>query len=330
MATIPIVGGEIEPAQLGRTLMHEHVFIRTMDLHESWPGFMGWDEEAAIALAREKLTELKAGGIDTIVDMTVPGLGRNVRRVARAVEGTGLQVITVTGFYTFGDLPRPFAYNGQGKLLNDDEGDSYLVDLFVRDIVDGIEGTGIRAAAVKCVTDRQGVTPDVERCIRAAARTHLRTDAPIITHTHAKSRRGLDQQRILEEEGVDLSRVVIGHSNEADSVDYLVELMDNGSYLGFDRCGIHVDEPLENQQAMLVELCRRGYAGQIVLSHDRHVWTDFFPEDDLVAVVPDYNFGFIQGKLIPALLADGVTQAQVDQMMIGNPRAFFEASGSRS
>jgi phosphotriesterase-related protein len=325
MSRIPIVGGEIDATQLGRTLMHEHVFIRTPDLQEAWPGFMGWDEEAAVANAREKLAGIKAAGIDTIVDMTVPGLGRQVGRVARAVEGTGLQVIVVTGYYTYTDLPFPMKYNGPGKLFNNDPDDAFLVDLFTRDIVEGIEGTDIRAGVVKCCTDEPGVTPDIERLIRAVAKTHLRTDVPIMTHTHAKSKRGLDQQRILREEGVDLTRVLIGHSNETADLDYLKEVLDAGSYLGFDRCGLKIDEPLEDQQETLVALCQAGYAGQIVLSHDRHCTTDWFPEEGALAALPEWHYGFIGGTLIPGLLENGVTEDQVDQMMHRNPQAFFSA-----
>src|SRR3954467_10600014 len=133
MTRIPIVGGEIDASQMGRTLMHEHIFVRTPELQEAWPGFMGWDEDRVVADAHEKLKGLKAAGVDTIVDMTVPGLGRQVQRVARAVEGTGLQGIVVTGYYTYTDLPFPMKYNGPGKLFNNDPDDGFLVDLFVRD-----------------------------------------------------------------------------------------------------------------------------------------------------------------------------------------------------
>jgi phosphotriesterase-related protein len=328
--TVPIVGGTIDSTQLGRTLMHEHIFIRTPELQEAWPGFMGWDDEAAIATAREKLTRIKESGVDTVVDMTAPGLGRQVKRVAQAVEGTGLNVIVVTGYYTYTDLPFPMRYNGAGKLFNNDPEDSFLVDLFVRDIEEGIEGTDIRAGVVKCCTDEPGVTPDIDRLIRAAARTHLRTDVPIMTHTHAATRRGLDQQRILREEGVDLSRVLIGHSNETSDLGYLTEMMDAGSYLGFDRCGLKIDHPLEDQQETLVELCRRGYAPKIVLSQDRNCAWDWTTQEQIEMVLPEWHYGFIQQTLVPGLLENGVTQDQVDQMMIKNPIDFFSASNGSS
>jgi phosphotriesterase-related protein len=325
MTRIPTVTGDIDVEQLGTTLMHEHVFVRTPELQEAFPGFMGFDEEVAIAGAREKLTALKASGIDTIVDMTAPGLGRNIDLIARAQEGTGLQIIVVTGYYTYTDLPFPMKYNGPGKLFNNDPSDSFLVDLFVRDIEEGIEGTDIRAGVVKCCTDEPGLTEDIERLIRAVGRTHLRTDVPIMTHSHAGSKRGLDQQRILREEGVDLSRVLIGHSNETGDVEYLTELLDAGSYLGFDRCGLKIAFPLEDQTEALTELCRRGYAGQIVLSHDRHCTSDWFAEEGVVAALPEWNYQYIQGSLLPALRENGVTDDQIEQMMVTNPRRFFAA-----
>jgi phosphotriesterase-related protein len=324
MTKVPIVGGEIDASQMGRTLMHEHIFVRTPELQEAWPGFMGFDAETAIADAQVKLKAIKAQGIDTIVDMTAPGLGRNIDLISRSVEGTGLQVIVVTGYYTYTDLPFPMKYNGPGKLFNNDPDDAFLVDLFVRDIEEGIEGTDIRAGVVKCCTDMPGVTEDIERLIRAVAKTHLKTDVPIMTHSHAKSKRGLDQQRILGEEGVDLTRVLIGHSNETADVDYLVALMDAGSYLGFDRCGLKIDEPLEDQQATLAELCKRGYASQIVLSHDRHCTSDWFPEEGVLAALPEWDHGFVQGSLIPGLVENGVTEEQIELMMHKNPIRFFE------
>lgn len=328
MSIIPIIGGEIDPAELGNTLMHEHIFIRTPELQEAWPGFGEWDEEEAMEIARERLIALREAGIQTLVDMTAPGLGRQVKRVAEAVEGTGLQVIVVTGYYTFADLPFPMKYNGPGKLFRNDERDSFLVDLFVRDIQEGIEGTDIRAGVLKCCTDIPGVTEDVERLIRAVGKAHLETGTPIMTHTHALTRRGLDQQRILREEGVDLSRVLVGHSNETGDLDYLEALIDAGSYLGFDRCGLRLTYSLEDQLETLATLCERGFADRIVLSHDRHCTSDWFAESDLVELVPEWDHGYIHRSLIPGLIERGVGADQIDRMMRQNPRDFFAGTAA--
>jgi phosphotriesterase-related protein len=324
MPTIPTLTGELEPEQLGVTLMHEHIFIRTPDLQEAFPGFMGWDDDAATAAARARLTGLKQSGVDTIVDCTAPGLGRDVHRMARAVAGTGLQVIACTGYYTYTMLPFPFQYQGPGKLFADPD-DDMLVSLFVRDIEDGIQGTAIRAGILKCCTDEPGVTPDIDRLLRAVARAHHRTDVPITTHTHAPTRRGLDQQRIFREEGVDLGRVVIGHSNETTDLDYLERLIDNGSYVGFDRCGLHLVVDLESQLDTLAELCRRGYADRLVLSHDRHCRSDWFTEQQVESVAPAWGYDYVRGGVLPALTERGASARQVDQIMVVNPRRFFSA-----
>jgi phosphotriesterase-related protein len=322
--TVPTVTGSVDVTHLGTTLMHEHVFVRAPELQEAFPGFMGWDDETAIADAHRRLTLIKASGVDTIVDLTAPGLGRNVRRVASAVAGTGLNVIVCTGYYTYDMLPMPFHDNGPGKLF-DDPADDLLVSLFVHDIEQGIERTAIRAGILKCSTDALGVTPDVDRLLRAVAHAHLRTGVPISTHTHAPTRRGLEQQRVLREEGVNLENVIIGHCNDTTDIRYLTELIENGSYIGFDRCGSDLRVALEDQLATLVECCRLGYANRIVLSHDRHCRTDSFTEAQIERAAPHWTYSYIQNELLPQLRERGVTQGQIDQMLIANPREIFGA-----
>src|SRR5947207_7779696 len=109
-----------------------------------------------------------------------------------------------------------------------------MVEMFVGRIERGITDTAVKAAILTCATDEPGVTPGVERVLRAVAQAHRRTGVPISTHTHAGTRRGLEQQRIFAEEGVDLSRVVIGHCGDTTDLDYLQELIGNGSYIGMD------------------------------------------------------------------------------------------------
>ena len=130
------------------------------------------------------------------------------------VKEAGIKVVVATGLYTFNDLPTYF------QVRDVDE----MADLFVSDITEGIQGTDVKAAVLKCATDAPGVTPGVEKVLRAVARAHLRTGVPISTHTHAAMRRGLEQQDIFESEGVDLRRVIIGHSGDSEDLDYLTKL----------------------------------------------------------------------------------------------------------
>lgn len=315
--------GPIDTADLGVTLMHEHVFIMTTEIAQNYPEAWG-DEDARVADAITRLNELKAAGVDTIVDLTVIGLGRYIPRIARVAAGTELNIVVATGVYTYNDVPFFFHYLGPGTML---DGPEIMADMFVRDIETGIADTGIRAAILKCATDEPGVTPGVERVLRAVAQAHRRTGAPISTHTHAGTRRGLEQQRIFEEEGVDLSRVVIGHSGDSTDLGYLEELIAAGSYLGMDRFGIDLILPFEDRVNTVAQLCERGHADKMVLSHDANCYFDALPGELSSVAAPNWHYLHIHNDVIPALRQRGVTDDQLRTMLVDNPRKIFEHSG---
>jgi len=228
--------------------------------------------------------------------------------------------VAATGLYTFDVIPHYFHNRPIGTGTN---GGDPMVDMFVRDITEGIADTGVRAGVIKCATDRPGVTPDVERVLRASARAHRETGCPITTHTHARSERGLEQQAIFAEEGVDLTQVVIGHSGDTDDFDYLQKLIDNGSYLGMDRFGIDGFLTTEQRVDVIARLCERGYADRMVLSHDASCYLDWYPGEEPFPALTNWHYLHISNDVIPALLAAGVTQTQVDTMLIDNPRRFL-------
>ena len=274
--TLNTARGAIDAAELGVTLMHEHVFIMTTEIIENYPE--GWGDGAkreADAIVR--LNELKSRGVDTIVDLTVIGLGRYIPRIARIAAATELNIVVATGLYTYNDVPMHFHYLGPGAPLG---GPEIMTEMFVRDIEHGIADTGVKAAILKCATDEPGVTPGVERVLRAVAAAHRQTGVPISTHTHAASRRGLEQQRIFAEEGVDLSRVVIGHSGDTTDIAYLEELIAAGSYIGMDRFGVDVYLSTEERVKTVATMCERGHADRMVLSHDASCYFDALPGGD--------------------------------------------------
>jgi len=318
------VSGPIDASQLGVTLMHEHVFVLSTEITENFPEVWG-DEEKRVADAVARLNELKSRGVDTIVDLTVIGLGRYIPRIQRVASQTKLKIVVATGVYTYNDVPFFFHYQGPGTELG---GPELMVDMFVRDIEEGIANTGVRASILKCATDIQGVTPGVERVLRAVAQAHRRTGVPISTHTHARTERGLEQQRIFQEEGVDLSRVIIGHSGDTTDIEYLKKLMSTGSYIGMDRFGIDVLLPFEDRVATVAKLCELGYAEKMVLSQDANCFMDALPEAAVPVVLPNWHYLHIHNDVIPALKERGVTDAQINTMLVGNPRKIFESQGA--
>ena len=315
MPNVETLKGPIDTSQLGFTLMHEHVFVLSQGVEENFPSV--WDEEAEIANARAKLRELAALGVQTIVDLTVLGTGRDVPRLLKLGPDVPLNIIVATGLYTYDALPHYFESRDA----------DVMAALFARDITEGIQGTSVKAAVLKCATDQAGVTPGVEKVLRAVARAHRRTGAPISTHTHAPTRRGLEQQDIFEQEGVDLTRAVIGHSGDTEDLNYLEAVMRRGSVIGMDRFGIDRYLPTEKRVATIAKLCERGYAGQMVLSHDASCFFDWYPAEAVRLAAPNWHFRHISEDVLPALREAGVSDEQVRQMTVDNPRRVFERQG---
>ena len=321
---VETVRGRIATADLGVTLMHEHVFVLSPEIMVNHPE--GWgDEQAREDAAVEKLNALKAIGVDTIVDPTVIGIGRYIPRIQRVAARTDLQIVVATGIYTYNDVPMYFHFSGPGTALG---GPETMTELFVRDINDGIADTGVKAAILKCATDEPGLTPGVDRVLRAVAQAHRATGVPITTHTHAHSRRGLDQQRVFAEEGVDLSRVIIGHSGDTTDFDYLEEMVAAGSYLGMDRFGVDNILSFDDRVDVVARMCERGHAGKMVLAHDASCHIDWLPEAELPIVLPNWHYLHIHNDVLPALRARGVTEEQITTMLVDNPRTIFSHGGA--
>ncbi|MCA1722612.1 MAG: phosphotriesterase-related protein, partial [Actinobacteria bacterium] len=272
------------------------------------------------AEAVEKLQALVESGVQTIVDPTVDGLGRNIPRIVRINEQVpDLNILVATGVYTYTDVPSFFAHRGPAVLPDLPEP---MVELFVKDIEHGIQGTDVKAAFLKCAIDHHGLTSGVERVLRACAKAQLQTGVPLMVHTHPGSKTGLEVQRVLADEGVSPSNVLLAHSGDTSDADHLQALAEAGFLLGMDRFGIDLEMDHAARVGIVVELCKRGFAGSMVLAQDAACYLDWI-QPDLMPMLPDWNYLHVQKDVVPALLEAGVTQEQVDQMLVGNPRRFF-------
>lgn len=322
MTVVETIRGPVECAALGRVLMHEHVFVLGAEMRQNYTDYPDrWDEDARVADAVTKLTECKGRGIDTIVDPTVIGLGRYIPRIQRINQQVAINIVVATGIYTHNDVPFQFHYSGPGLLFDVPEP---MVELFVKDIREGIGDTGVKAAFLKCAIEEQGLTRGVERVMRAVGQAQVETGAPITVHTNPHTRSGLVAQQVLFEEGADLTKVVIGHSGDCTDLDYLCELADAGSFLGMDRFGLDVLLPFEERVGTVAELARRGYAEKMVLAHDAACFIDWFPQEGKAAAQPKWNFTHISDDVLPALRKLGVGEDQITTMLVDNPRRYFE------
>jgi phosphotriesterase-related protein len=331
MTAVNTVLGPVDSADLGPTYMHEHIFVTTPDVQINYPDEWGTDD-ARVAEAVSQLTALTAQGIHTIVDPTVVGLGRYLPRIQRVAEQVpNLHIVAATGVYTYRDVPFFFSY--RGPAVNDIVGAKVadpMVDMFVSDIEDGIAATGVKAGMLKCAIDDQGLNPGVERVLRAVARAHHRTGIPITVHTHPGTETGLVVHRVLcEEEGVQPHRVVLGHSGDSTDTDHLSTLAEFGFVLGMDRFGINVGTTFEARADTLIEMCRRGFADQMVLSHDAACFFDWMDPNVRAAALPQWNYLHIGEEVLPYVRERGITEEQITTMLVEVPRRLFETAGAR-
>jgi phosphotriesterase-related protein len=327
MAEVATVRGPVDVADLGPTLMHEHVFVLTTEVVQNMGEGSWWDEEERVTDAVAKLTALCERGVRTIADPTVIGLGRYIPRIQRIAPDVDLNIIPATGVYTYGDLPFAYSQRGPGTLLG---GDEPMVADFVRDLTEGIADTGVRAAFLKCAVEHDPMSAGVERALRAVAAAHRETGAPVTVHTSPREHTGPLVLGVLAEEGVDLTKVVVGHAGDSNDLDELMSMADTGAILGMDRFGIDVFNPTSARVDTIVALAERGYADRMVLSHDASCFIDWFggdPEPLRQAVTPNWHYTHISDDVLPVLLERGVTQAQIDQMMVENPRRYFTPAG---
>ena len=319
LGAISSVRGFIQPNDLGVTLMHEHIVWLTPGIRENWPDY--FDEKACLETSDRKLNELPSRGINSIVDLTPPDGGRDIELLKKIQNMTSVNLILCTGMYY--QIPLFWQFKGADE----------IAAAFVKDIKEGIQDSEIKASIIKLATDEVagGLDEQNEKCLRAGARAHRATGVPISTHTGPPSI-GLEQQRILRDEGVDLSRVIIGHIGDSTDTDFQKQLMDEGSIIGMDRFGIYVDKvtlTLEQRVNTIAKLCSEGYADRMILSHDHWCWHDW----DFANRYPDWPltdqnlYTHIPDDVLPALREHGVSETQIDQMLVKNPKRIFEEQG---
>ena len=205
-------------------------------------------------------------------------------------------------------------------------GEDPMTEMFVDDITKGIAGTEVRAGFLKCAVDEPGLTPGVERVLRAVCQAHAETGVPVTVHTHAGSFAGRAVLEVLRAEKADLAKVVLGHSGDSTDLDYLSELADAGCLLGMDRFGVDVIRPFEDRVSTVAAMCERGYADRMVLSHDASCYIDWIPAEVISQFAPAWHYEHLFDDVLPALRERGVTESQIQTMLVDNPRRYFSAS----
>ncbi|MBI2329501.1 MAG: phosphotriesterase-related protein [Chloroflexi bacterium] len=312
MATINSVLGPVDTAGLGFTLMHEHLAVSSAGIPQNYVELLGAGFMERLV---NGLTRVKQGGIDTIVDATTLDLGRDVTLLAEASRRSGVNIIACTGWWL--EMPR---------FLNGVSADQFA-RLFIREIQEGIAATDIKAGILKAASDIAGVTPGEEIILRGVARAHRQTNTPIMLHSYSPGQVGRQQLAILREEGVDLRRVKIDHSNDTTDVEYLTWLLEQGCYLGLDRYPGRNVSPLARTRTMKA-LIDAGYAHRLLPSHD---WSSVWVVAETPLISPEerearnpHGYLYIKKVVFAQLREMGVPEATLNSLCVDNPRNFFE------
>ncbi len=317
MTLINSVLGSISPDDLGFTLMHEHVMVGASGLYDSYPDLLGPEREAkAIAC----LKTAKAAGIDTMVDATTFDLGRKPELLRTVSEASGVNIINVTGWWL--DVPRFI----RGVSVNQ------MKREFIRDVKEGFRGTDIKAGILKCAADFEGVTEPLETMARAVARAQVETGLPMMVHSYPTGQVARRQIEIFREEGVDLTRVKIDHSNDTTDIEYLEWILDQGCYLGLDRYPGRLVSP-HMRTVTLKTLIDRGHADRLCPSHDC-LCLSVMKENPDGTMPTDHESGlrnpdkylYMHKHVIPDLEKMGVSQDTIQMLFVDNPRRFFSGS----
>jgi phosphotriesterase-related protein len=319
MVAINSVLGPVDTADLGFTLIHEHLLIGWAGWQ--WDNQFTFDRAQELAKAVDMLRELKDLGVRTFVDPAPMDIGRDPEFQAEASEKSGVTILASTGLY-HAEMGIPAYFRG----LSEEQ----IAEVFIADLTTGMAHTGIKAGIIKTATNAGHVTEQEEKAHRAAATAQVATGAPIITHTDEHGPMGLAQLDLFESCGMQPNRAAIGHSCGNGNIPYLLGVLDRGAWLSFDRFGFGISASDDIRVASLLGLIGLGHANRLMLGHDS-VCTilsrGFGRSPEILEALKNWNPTHIIKNILPRLRDAGVSQADIDLMTIENPRRYFEGSG---
>lgn len=297
---IKTVTGDISEKDVGIVLPHEHICCYSEYLY-AMKGDKYICKDKLFEYSCEYLKELKEKyNLKTFIDCTPINIGRDIDLLKRISNETGLNIISSTGFYFIEE--------------------AILFKTPVDDITDAIitDAVNTNAGIIKCATEKQEITPYIEKILRACARAQLKLNLPIVMHTNARNKNGIKALEILLEEGVDPKAITVGHLSDTDDVEYIKYFADKGCFIGLDRIRLNTsDEYVQKMVDIINSLAEDGLGDKILLSHDS-LFFNGFKGEDMYFTPPRLSFSF--DYIIPKL--DNELQKKI---MIDNPLRMLTA-----
>lgn len=282
----------------GITYMHEHITIDLSGIKKDLDCRLDTLEETI-----EEFKELKKKGVTNILDVTNRGMGRDIEYALKVQEESGINITFSTGYYKEPFLPE--------EVFNLSE--SGLKDIMVREIIQGIDNTEVKARVIGEIgTSKDKITTIEEKLLSAGARAQEETGRPISTHTTLGTL-GIEQIDILKKNGADLNRVIIGHVDLSGDIEYILRLIDNGVYVAFDTIGKVNYMSEERRLGMLKEICKRGLSSRVVMSMDITRKSHLKGRGGL-------GYSYLLDKFIPFISENGIADIDIENMLINNAK----------
>ncbi len=305
-AHVQTVRGPIDPGSLGFTLPHEHTAIALWHVPNRWDY---WELRRDEPIITAELARFREKGGTCLVDLTLPGVGRDPDWLADLSAATGLDIVMGAGWYREAYYPP--------EALIDRRTVDDLADEIVREASEGVAGSGIKAGIIGEIgADKPWLSAREERVHRAAARAARRTGLAITTHA-VQSNVGLDQLTVFEAEGADLSRVVIGHADSYPDPAYHRAIVDRGASVEFDFLGMSFTPQERHGEGRIVEsicdLLAAGHVERILLSQD-------VCHDSQLSQYGGNGYTYLADAFLPRLRTAGVSDDEIRTITVENPR----------
>ena len=309
----------IDPADLGFTLPHEHTQCQLWTIPER---FDYWELTADEDLLADELGRYRDAGGTCLVDLTLPGIGRDPRWLRRIAMRTGIHVVMGTGWYRQPYYP-PDAMIDRRSVAE-------LADVMIRELADGVPGSedeaGVRVRPGiigEIGTHKPWVSAQEERVFRACGRAARATGMAVTTHA-VMSPVGLHQLAILEEAGADPARVVVGHSDSYPVLEHWLEIVERGASIELDFLGMSFT-PMERRGEprvveLLLRMLERGFGDRILLSQD-------VCDNSQLTFYGGNGYTYLQGTFLPRLRQRGVSEAEITRITVDNPRRILAIAG---
>lgn len=295
---IQTVKGLMEAKDLGITMCHEHLALNLTRVRG--------DEDSNFScedLIIEEVEQMMKYGVQTVIEVTCNDMGRDVFRLLKISEATGLKIVCATGFYLW-------QYHPESVLAGDVE---EICDVFCREIQEGIDGTQIRAGVIgEVASSRNEIAPSERKVMLAAAKASIRTGAAVTTHCQLGTM-ALEQSSLLQHEGMNPDKIILGHLDLENDREYHCRVLETGVNIGFDTIGKISYLSDEARADNLIHLIERGFEDHIVLSQD------ISRKSYLSVNQARSGYMRVMKDFVPLLKKKGVQQETLDKLLTKNP-----------